>query len=239
MRSSTGRRFGISRGISLKPVGLPMYYVPTAKPFATIAPVAAVILSEAKDLDSDAGADCHPEILRCAQDDMLRNLHTGALALCQLIGPCFDFRLMLQHAAVIGRHYLDEPAELVFPVVEDGLRLGAAGELVMVLEQRTDRRDVFGLELLTGFELDHFLVAQLREHRVVVVDVRDSAAHAGGEVSSGRADDHDAPAGHVFATMIADAFHHRTRAGVSNAESLADHAANVDLAGDRAVADHV
>ena len=87
------------------------------------------------------------------------------------------------------------------------------------------------------FQLDHVRVAQLGELAVVVVDVGDAAAHAGGEVAAGRADDDDAAAGHVFAAVIADAFDDRVRAGVADAEALADDAAEVDLAGDRAVAD--
>src|SRR5690606_33848640 len=63
--------------------------------------------------------------------------------------------------------------------------------------------------------------------------------HARGEVAAGRADDHDPPAGHVLATVVPDALNDGLGAGVTDAEPLADHAADVDLAVDRAVADHV
>jgi hypothetical protein len=39
--------------------------------------------------------------------------------------------------------------------------------------------------------------------------------------------------------VIADAFDDRVRAGVADAEALADDAAEIDLAGDRAVGDDV
>ena len=49
----------------------------------------------------------------------------------------------------------------------------------------------------------------------------------------------DAAAGHVLAAVVADALDDRGRAGVADAEPLADHAADERLAGGRAVEDHV
>ena len=48
-----------------------------------------------------------------------------------------------------------------------------------------------------------------------------AAAHAGGEVAPGRAQDDDAPAGHVLAAVVADALDDRVRAGVAHGEALA------------------
>src|SRR6185369_3448107 len=68
-----------------------------------------------------------------------------------------------------------------------------------------------------------------------VEHVSHAAAHAGGEVASGRAKHDDAAAGHVFATVVAHALDNRAHAGVAHAESFARHAADVSLAARRAV----
>ena len=47
------------------------------------------------------------------------------------------------------------------------------------------------------------------------------------------------PAGHVLATVVADALDHRDGAGVAHREALADHAADERLAAGRPVQDHV
>ena len=73
-------------------------------------------------------------------------------------------------------------------------------------------------------------VAQFAEHAVVVVNVGDSAGHSGGEVAAGGADHHHSPAGHVFAAVIANAFHHSARAAVAHGESFAGHAVEIHLA---------
>ena len=65
---------------------------------------------------------------------------------------------------------------------------------------------------------------------VEVEHVGDAAGHAGGEVAAGRAEDDDAPAGHVLAAVVADALDDRGGAGVADAEPLADLAAQEDLA---------
>src|SRR5262249_54863351 len=66
-------------------------------------------------------------------------------------------------------------------------------------------------------------------------DVDDAAAHAGREVAAGGAEDHDAAAGHVFATMVANAFDDRQRAAVADAEPFGRSAAEERLATGRAV----
>ena len=107
----------------------------------------------------------------------------------------------------------------------------------MVFEQPFDRFLIFGA--IGFFQVDHFRIALSFELAVVVVDVGNPAGHSRGEVSAGLAEDHHAPAGHVLAAVVADAFDDRVHAAVADAESLADDAAQVDLAGDRAVADDV
>jgi hypothetical protein len=70
---------------------------------------------------------------------------------------------------------------------------------------------------------------------VLVIDIGDAARHAGGEVAPGLAQHDDDAAGHVFAAMIAGAFDHRDGARVAHGEALAGDAAEIGLAGDRAV----
>ena len=69
----------------------------------------------------------------------------------------------------------------------------------------------------------------------LVEHVRDAARHAGREVAAGRPEHHHPAAGHVLAAVIADALDHRVHAGVAHAEPLAREAADVRLAGGRAV----
>ena len=68
-----------------------------------------------------------------------------------------------------------------------------------------------------------------------VEHVGDAAAHAGSEVAAGRAEHDDAPAGHVLAAVIADAFDDRQGAAVAHGEPLAGEPAEVRLAARRAV----
>src|SRR5207248_1941328 len=72
-----------------------------------------------------------------------------------------------------------------------------------------------------------------------IVDIGDAAAHARREIAPGLAQHHHAAAGHVLAAVIAHAFDHRLHAGITDAEALADHAAQENLAAGCAVADHV
>src|SRR6185436_2418082 len=58
---------------------------------------------------------------------------------------------------------------------------------------------------------------------------------AGREVAAGAPEHHHHAAGHVFAAMVARAFHHRDGAGIAHGEALARDAAEIALALDRAV----
>ena len=70
---------------------------------------------------------------------------------------------------------------------------------------------------------------------VLVEHIGDAARHAGREVAAGLAEDDDDAAGHVFAAMVAGALDDGDGAGVADGEALAGDAAEVALAGDRAV----
>ena len=59
--------------------------------------------------------------------------------------------------------------------------------------------------------------------------------HAGREVATRRAEDHDPAAGHVFAAVVADAFDDRMGAAVADGESLGRPAADKRLTARRAV----
>ena len=84
-------------------------------------------------------------------------------------------------------------------------------------------------------ERHHRHVAAAREAAVLVEHVGDAARHAGGEIAPGLAEHDDDAAGHVFAAMVAGAFDDRDGAGVAHREALAGDAAEIALAGDRAV----
>ena len=56
---------------------------------------------------------------------------------------------------------------------------------------------------------------------MLIINVGATAAHAGPEVASGASQDYGGAAGHVFATVVADAFDDGNAAGVSNAEAFA------------------
>ena len=88
-------------------------------------------------------------------------------------------------------------------------------------------------------EVHHLAIAAPLEPAVRVEHVRHAAAHAGGEVAAGPAEDHHAAAGHVLAAVVAHAFDDHGRAAVAHAETLARHAADVAFAAGRAVERHV
>ena len=80
-------------------------------------------------------------------------------------------------------------------------------------------------------QIDAGLVAAARrEVALIVVDIRDAAAHACGKVAAGLAEHNDGAVGHVLAAVIANAFNHRRRAGVANRKALAGDAVQEDLA---------
>ena len=93
--------------------------------------------------------------------------------------------------------------------------------------------------LVELLDLDHLVVDLAVEVAVGVVHVGDPARHAGTEVATGVAEHDDPATGHVLAAVVADALDDRRGTRVAHAEPLADDAAQEDLAGRGAVADHV
>ena len=106
----------------------------------------------------------------------------------------------------------------------------------MLFNRRLERRNVLLVEF---FKPDQLHVAARRKISGFVENVSDAAAHAGGEIASGLAENHHATPGHVFATVIADGLDDSVNAGVADAEALARHAAHKNLARRRAVKRHV
>ena len=73
----------------------------------------------------------------------------------------------------------------------------------------------------------------------LVEDVRDAAAHPGGEVPPCRAQHYHAPVGHVLAAVVAHAIDDGVRAAVADTEAFARQAADEHLAAGGAVEGHV
>src|SRR5689334_11081418 len=83
------------------------------------------------------------------------------------------------------------------------------------------------------------MVTVPREIADFVEDVSDAPRHAGGEIATGRPQDHDPAAGHVFAAVIAYRFDYRMHAAVADAEALPRHATDVGLAAGRPIQGNV
>ena len=136
------------------------------------------------------------------------------------------------------REDLDEVRLRVGPVLEDPGGARAAGEVAMAREQAADCFNVFGVD--ERLQIDAGLVAAARgEVALIVVDVGDAAAHAGGEVAAGGTEDDDEAVGHVFAAVVAHAFDDGGCAGVADGEALAGDAVEEDFAAGCAVEDDV
>src|SRR3954471_3894027 len=142
-------------------------------------------------------------------------------------------RELLEHAAVVLREDLDELRGEALPLVEHPLP-----------DRRVGAHDVLGDEVAdldrVGLVHLHEVLPQRRvdlgaEGAGLVEDEGQAAAHARGEVAPGRAEDDDAPAGHVLAAVVADLLDDGGRARVAHAEALAADAAEERLAGGRAV----
>src|SRR5438309_5882888 len=126
--------------------------------------------------------------------------------------------LLGEHLPVLDRHDPDEMRDRLLPARQEPPGDRRVRVVVVALDQRPDSREILLVERL---ELDHALVAALLERAVVVEHVGDAAAHAGGEVATRAAEDHDQALGHVLAAVVADALDHRGDAAVAHAEALA------------------
>ena len=119
------------------------------------------------------------------------------------------------------------------PVGEQGVRHGRVGVRVVALHHRAQ------LGRSSSPSGSSSTISVFTRPLDEVQHVGDPAGHAGGEVAPGRSEHDHAPAGHVLAAVVADALDDGHRAGVADAEALADLAAQERLAGRRAVEDDV
>src|SRR5215831_9123820 len=108
-------------------------------------------------------------------------------------------RLAFEHALVVARHHFDEHLRGDRPIRQDFRGERAACVSQMTLQQLFHEL-VVGV-LFKRLELDEFRVAPRRKRRRRIVDVRDAAAHTGGEVASRLPQDDDATARHIFASV--------------------------------------
>ena len=113
----------------------------------------------------------------------------------------------------------------------------AAGMSYVGFDQPPDVPDV--LFLVQRFQIHHLLVAQSGKDTLFIQHIGDAAAHARGEVAAHGADHHHAAAGHVLATVVADALDDGLGAAVADGETLAGTAAEEGLAAGGAVEGHV
>ena len=108
----------------------------------------------------------------------------------------------------------------------------------MALQQSTDLGNV--CVAFERFQIDAgFIATTCGEVSLIVEDKCPATAHAGGKVAARSAEYDDGAVGHVFASMIADAFDHGGRAGIANREALAGYAVEKCFAAGSAVEDNV
>jgi hypothetical protein len=73
----------------------------------------------------------------------------------------------------------------------------------------------------------------------VAQNIGDASGHARAQIHSGGAEHHDHSGGHIFAPVLAYAFHHSERAAVAYRKSFARASRDVEFAGGRTIEDRV
>ena len=77
-------------------------------------------------------------------------------------------------------------------------------------------------------QFDHFQVAAIpAEITILIQDVCNTAAHASCKIAPGGSQNNSPSAGHIFTTMVTDAFYHSLNAAVANTEPFSGDAANI------------
>ena len=95
------------------------------------------------------------------------------------------------------------------------------------------------LRVLQGLHRHQVLVHPAVEVVVPVQDIDHPAAHPGGKVPAGGADDRHPPAGHIFTAVVPHALHHRQGTGVAHAEPFPGGAPKESLSSGGAIEGHV
>ena len=102
----------------------------------------------------------------------------------------------------------------------------------MLLDKLAQFADVFvGLDTL---QFDHAQVAVDQKLILRIPNVGNASAHSGGEIASCGAEDDHATSGHVFASVVADAFDDGVGAAVADAKPLGSLATEEGFTGRRA-----
>ncbi len=122
--------------------------------------------------------------------------------------------------------------QLVVEIIQHEFGDGAAGIGIMPLDHVFQLGDVFRFDRV---QLDHFAVAMNGEFAADIINIGDAAAHAGGKVAAGIAEDDDPATGHVFAAVVANAFHNSLDAGVADGKPFAGFSADKGFAGGGAI----
>src|SRR5688500_16851627 len=85
----------------------------------------------------------------------------------------------------------------------------------------------------------HLLITSPRKITFFIKNISDSARHSGGEILSGFAEYDDAPAGHIFAPVVAHSFNPGVSAAVTHLKALARNARKKSFAACRPVKNRV
>ena len=155
-------------------------------------------------------------------DVRIKRRHDGFVAAQALLFRVLQF---FQNTLVILRQHLDELRHEILPVGEN-LRGAFAFRIGLVPLHKFP--DGFNFVLIGEFfEADHILVAVRGEVTGLVEHIGDAAAHARGEIASRPAEHEYPPAGHVFATVVANGLDDRR--AVENIQRI--HAARKHIKG--------
>src|SRR5215469_3822665 len=139
-----------------------------------------------------------------------------------------------QNALVFVREDFDEPGNSFVPVFKDPLGTLAAGELRVTANEIADELHI--LYFHERFEINRLeIAAVLGEISVFVEDVRDAAAHSGGEVTAAGTEHNHQAVRHVFTAVIANTLDDCGRTGIANREPLSTNAVEENFAAGGAV----
>jgi len=134
-----------------------------------------------------------------------------------------------ENATIIERHNLDYLLTVFFPAVQDLFRPRTLRQVGMTSDELL--HVLFFIRILDGLQVHHLQIAALHEIARFVENVGDTAAHAGRKISTGSSKHDNPAAGHIFASVIADAFNDGNGTAVADGEPFAGDAANKGFAG--------
>src|SRR5208282_6432858 len=150
----------------------------------------------------------------------------------------FAFRQMtLNNFRVSGRNNFEKFREVFFPIFADSLCLGTVGVDYVVCQESFHQIDVAIVDKLV--DADHCWI-QTRPETFLFVENKDLAtAHPGSKILAGSPEDHNHTGGHVFATVVSDAFNDCHGSRISNREPFTGHPVEIGFSACCSVQDHV